>query len=77
MEDEHALNLERSSQWKDEADVLRLQVESLERNRKMLEGEVKDNVSKINELNGNCKALTEAKKKLESSVHHCKVWWVV
>ena len=75
-EDELANHLGKSDALKDEVDVLRLQVESLERNRKMLESEVKEGSAKILELNTSCNSLSEAKKKLESTFNLCKVIYV-
>lgn len=72
-EDELMAHHGKSDALKDEVDVLRLHVDSLERNRKMIEGEMKENIAKIKDLNSTCSSLSEAKKKLENTFQLCRV----
>ena len=72
-EEELQNHMQKSDSLKDEVDVLRLQVDSLDRNRRMMESELKDATAKINELNANCSNLSTIKKKLENNFQQTRV----
>lgn len=72
-EEELQNHIQKSDTLKDEVDVLRLQVDSLDRNRRMMESELKDAAAKINELNAICSNLSTIKKKLETNFQQTRV----